>query len=216
MPPKQTKPKTEVTATTPAPTPVVLPPTPPTQAQEPKQPKQKKQKVDATPAAASSEETAPVSEEVVVSELVTQTAEFFAKLNSMSVAFTNLKSEFRVLERQWARELKTAQKSQAKRKRKSGNRQPSGFVKPTKISDELAVFLGKDKGSEMARTEVTRLINGYIRSNSLQDKDNGRKINPDAKLQKLLKLQKSDELTYFNLQKYMKPHFSTAAKPTTA
>ena len=68
----------------------------------------------------------------------------------------------------------------------------------------------------MARTEVTREINAYIREHKLQDKDNGRKINPDAKLLKLLKLKKGDELTYFNLQKYMSPHFAKAVKAETS
>ena len=65
----------------------------------------------------------------------------------------------------------------------------------------------------MARTEVTREINAYIRQHSLQDKENGRKIVPDLPLSKLLKLKKNDELTYFNLQRYMSPHFQKA--PTT-
>jgi upstream activation factor subunit UAF30 len=148
-----------------------------------------------------------------VSELVAQSTEFLAKLNQASALFASLKTEFRTLEKRWSRELKTAQKSQSKRKRKSGNRQPSGFVKPTKISDELAKFLEKPVGSEMARTDVTREINQYIRSHNLQDKENGRKINPDTKLQTLLKLKKTDELTYFNLQRYMSPHFSKTEKP---
>jgi len=93
------------------------------------------------------------------------------------------------------------------RKRKSVNRAPSGFVKPTRISDELASFLKKPSGSEMARTEVTHDINKYIRTNNLQDKENGRKINFDTKLATLFKLNESDELTYFNLQRYMSPHF---------
>jgi len=89
-------------------------------------------------------------------------------------------------------------------------------VKPTRISDELASFLGKDKGTEMARTDVTREINLYIRSNNLQDTANGRKINPDTKLTSLLKLKTTDELTYFNLQKYMSPHFQKAADAAAA
>ena len=97
-----------------------------------------------------------------------------------------------------------------KKKRKVGNRAPSGFVKPTRISDELAKFLEKPSGSEMARTEVTRDINKYIRTHNLQDTQNGRKINPDSKLATLLKLKKTDELTYFNLQRYMSPHFAKA------
>ena len=87
---------------------------------------------------------------------------------------------------------------------------PSGFVKPTNISDELASFLGKEKGAEMARTDVTREINTYIRAHKLQDKDNGRKINPDSKLAALFKLKNTDELTYFNIQKFMSPHFAKA------
>jgi len=62
----------------------------------------------------------------------------------------------------------------------------------------------------MARTEVSKEINKYIQSNNLKDPANGRKINPDAKLSKLLKLNKNDELTYFNLQRYMKHHFIKA------
>jgi upstream activation factor subunit UAF30 len=145
-------------------------------------------------------------------DVVAQSTEFLAKLNQLSSLIASLKTEYRTLEKKWTRELKTAQKTNAKRKRKSGNRAPSGFVKPTKISDELAKFLDKPVGSEMARTDVTREINKYIRSHNLQDKENGRKINPDTKLQSLLKLKKTDELTYFNLQRYMSPHFSKASK----
>ena len=89
----------------------------------------------------------------------------------------------------------------------STHRVPCGFVRPSKISNELAEFLGKPVGTEMARTDVSRLINSYIRVNNLQDPQNGRNINPDAKLRTLLKIDENDELNYFNLQKYMRPHF---------
>jgi chromatin remodeling complex protein RSC6 len=146
------------------------------------------------------------------SDIIAQSTEFLSKLNQMSSMIASLKTEYRTLEKKWTRELKAAQKTSAKRKRKSGNRAPSGFVKPTRISDELATFLDKPSGTEMARTDVTREINKYIRSNNLQDKENGRKINPDTKLQSLLKLNTTDELTYFNLQRYMSPHFFKAVK----
>jgi len=136
-----------------------------------------------------------------------QSIEFLAKLQQLGVLISALKTEYRTLEKKWTRELKTAQKQSYKRKRKAGNRAPSGFVKPTLISDELAAFLGKEKGSLLARTAVSKEINNYIRANSLQDPANGRKINADAKLSKLLKLAKTDDLTYFNLQKFMKHHF---------
>ena len=138
-------------------------------------------------------------------------SEFMSKLQALTQQMNLLKGEFRVLEKRATRELKAAQKVQAKRKRKGVSRQPSGFVKPTLISDELASFLKKPTGTEMARTEVTREINGYIRAHSLQDKQNGRKINPDVHLAKLLKINDGDELTYFNLQRYMSPHFAKAA-----
>ena len=139
----------------------------------------------------------------------------FAKLQQVTTMLSALKTDFRQLEKRATRELKVANKQSAKRRRKSGNRSPSGFVKPTLISPELASFLGKTTGTEMARTEVTREINAYIRKNNLQDKENGRKINPDGNLSKLLKLKADDELTYFNLQRYMSPHFAKMGGKTS-
>jgi len=158
---------------------------------------------------AGSVETPPTDVEAPLAE---QSVEFLAKLQQLSVMISTIKSEYRALEKKWSREVKIAQKASSKKKRKAGNRAPSGFVKPTKISDELAKFLEKPTGSEMARTEVTRDINKYIRTHNLQDKENGRKIIPDTKLATLLKLKKTDELTYFNLQRYMSPHFAKANK----
>jgi upstream activation factor subunit UAF30 len=182
-----------------------------------KKPKTPKTEVAVAPVV---EETAPVVAAVsatpvvadVDNSIIEQSTEFFAKLQQIGTMIATLKNEYKSLEKKWTRELKTAQKQTNKRKKRAGNRAPSGFVKPTRISDELASFLGKDKGSEMARTDVTREINTYIRAHKLQDKDNGRKINPDSKLASLLKLNKTDELTYFNLQKYMSPHFAKSVK----
>jgi len=161
--------------------------------------------VIATPAAAA--ETSSITEDF---------AAFFTKLQSVTSLLSALKSDFRALEKKSARQLKVSQKASAKRKHSSVNRAPSGFVQPTLISDELAGFLGKDKGSKMARTEVTREINAYIRSNNLQDKENGRRINADNNLSNLLKLKKGDELTYFNLQRYMSQHFAKLDKTVKA
>jgi chromatin remodeling complex protein RSC6 len=133
--------------------------------------------------------------------------DFGEKINQLTSMLSVMKNEYKSLEKIISRELKAAQKASQKKKRASGNRAPSGFIKPTLISDELAAFLGKDKGTELARTTVSKEINAYIRAAKLQDPTNGRKINADAKLAKLLKLAKGDELTYFNLQKYMKHHF---------
>jgi len=165
-------------------------------------------------AVASAEETVMSAESI--STVFDQFAGFMAKLQSVSAQMSTLRTEFRNIERQVTRDLKAAAKVSQKRKRKTGNRAPSGFVKPTLISNELASFLGKPEGTEMARTEVTREINAYIREHKLQDKENGRKIIADKKLTGLLKLKKGDELTYFNLQRFMSPHFAKAADKIAA
>ena len=177
----------------------------------------KAEPVQATPAPAPVAE-APAAEVAAPAPpaLTEDFTAFMAKLQQVTSMLSTLRTEFRQLEKKATRELKAAQKASAKRKRKAGNRSPSGFVKPTLISNELAAFLGKDKGTEMARTQVTREINSYIRAHNLQDPKNGRRILADTKLRKLLKLTKEDELTYFNLQRYMSPHFAKATKKVDA
>ena len=167
----------------------------------------------AAPAAAAPAPVVAAASDAAVevdSSLVEQSGEFLVKLQQLGALINALKTEYRTLEKKWTRDLKVAQKQSSKRKRKAGARAPSGFVKPTRISDELASFLAKPSGTEMARTEVTRDINKYIREHNLQDKANGRQINPDTKLASLLKVAKTDVLTYFNLQRYMSPHFAKA------
>ena len=164
--------------------------------------------------------TEPVSAPVeqvaeVENSILEKSLEFTAKLQQLGNLLAALKPEFKNIEKMFLRELKASQKLNTKRKRKSGNRAPSGFVKPTRISDELAKFLDKPIGSEMARTDVTKDINAYIRANKLQDVTNGRKIIPDKKLASLLKIKQNEELTYFNLQKFMSIHFAKAGAKAT-
>jgi len=174
-----------------------------TQEVKPKKASKKAASTEATQEAstqeAATQEAAPVSSEF---------ADFMTKLQQLGNLVNSLKSEFRTLEKKANKDLKSITKANAKRKRKNVNRAPSGFVKPTLISAELASFLGKTAGTEMARTEVTREINAYIREHQLQDKSNGRIINADTKLSSLLKIPTGEELTYFNLQRYMSPHFT--------
>ena len=207
-----------------APAPVVAAATP-VKVVKPKAPTAPKEAVAVSSASASASTTvaadaAPADEAVAApsteSLISSQFASISAKLQQVVAFAASLRSELRALERHAVKELRTAQKASAKKRRKVGNRAPSGFVKPTLISKELAEFLGKTDGAEMARTEVTREINAYIRNNNLQDKENGRRINPDTKLKSLLKLKKGEELTYFNLQRYMSPHFAAAVKAVAA
>lgn len=160
-------------------------------------------------AAATNELTPAVAGDIGASLAIKMT-DFSAKLQLLVGILSTLKNDYKSLEKIVSREMKNAKKASSKKRRINANRKPSGFIKPTRISDELAEFLGKTIGTEMARTEVSKEINTYIHSNGLQDKSNGRKINPDPRLTKLLKLSKEDELTYFNLQRYMKHHFIKA------
>ena len=198
----------------PAPVPVSAPATASKTDKAPKAPKTPKSEA-AAPAATPVVAATPASDAhtdgpALETSLSSLFSEFGSKLHTLSSGLSSLRSDFRTLERNVAREMRAAQKA-SKRKRKTGNRAPSGFVKPTLISKELAEFLGKPVGTELARTEVTREINAYIRTHNLQDKENGRKINPDTKLKSLLQVKKGEELTYFNLQQYMSRHFAKAS-----
>ena len=167
------------------------------------------------------ETSVPEVENVVVTSDSTSAVnqgftEFISKFQGILSQFSTLRTELKTLERQTIKQLKVVEKLNNKKKR-GIKRKPSGFVKPAPISDELATFLGKDKGIEMARTDVTREINQYIRTHNLQDKENGRKINPDSALSTLLKITPESDvvLTYFNLQRYMGPHFPKVIKVET-
>lgn len=93
---------------------------------------------------------------------------------------------------------------------------PSGFAKPTNISAELASFIGFPEGDLIARPAVTKKITEYIRTNNLQNENNKRIIEfnrPGGEaLATLLRLNDHDfekePITFFNLQKYLKIHFS--------
>jgi hypothetical protein len=154
--------------------------------------------------------------EVAVIDAVTLSSklgDFASKIQQVAALLTSMKSDYKTLEKTVARELKQATKSSGKKRKTSANKSPSGFVKPTKISDELIKFLGKEAGTEMSRVEVSKEITSYINEHKLKDEKCGRQINPDAKLSKLLKINKDEILTFFNLQRYLKIHFIKAVVP---
>ena len=127
-------------------------------------------------------------------------------LSSLKSQITMIQNQVRGIEKQVKKELKSLERKINKNKNK-GSRKPSGFAVPTTISKELCDFMNVDNGAKMARTEVTQYIISYIKQKKLQDKNNGRKIKPDKALKSLLNMKKNDDLTYFNLQKYMNKHF---------
>lgn len=175
-----------------------------------------------TPAPAPASGSEPATENTPVKtqptyELSEAAAAQFAELSAELHTIQNMISKYRVnmkaLEKSVCKELKVMDKANANALKRKKTRSPSGFVKPTPISDELAEFISVDKGSLLARTEVTKKLTEYIKTNSLQDSSNGRWINPDEKLAKLLRFEKGDgrQLTYFNLQSYLAVHFQKAS-----
>jgi chromatin remodeling complex protein RSC6 len=130
------------------------------------------------------------------------------KLSYFKSEINIIQQQLKTIEKKVKKEVKSLKKAVNKKKNK-GNKAPSGFAKPTKVSKELCKFLNKEEGTEIARTEVTSFLSSYVRTNNLQNKDNKKIILPDEKLKYLLGINDSEELTYFNLQKYMNKHFIT-------
>ena len=156
------------------------------------------------------QETAPVVTVSSLEDIESQFASINARLAELRAIETSIVKEVRTLQKSAVRYLKEVQKKSKRKRQTQPNgvkRAPSGFAKPSLISNELCQFLGQPKGTEIARTEVTKFLTCYIKEHELQDPENRRRIKPDKKLQKLLNNAANDEVTYFNLQRYMKVHF---------
>tara|TARA_B110001469_G_scaffold101788_1_gene99640 strand:+ start:1277 stop:1954 length:678 start_codon:yes stop_codon:yes gene_type:complete len=159
---------------------------------------------------------APVAEHISEEEtdstttIETEFNSLTERLTQLKVLQTSILSDLKKLQKSVHKHVKECSKKQKKKRCKdpgAPKRAPSGFAKPALISTQLCNFLGKPEGTEMARTEVTKYLTKYIKEHNLQDQANRRKILPDNSLQKLLNVGSDDEVTYFNLQKYMKVHF---------
>ena len=145
----------------------------------------------------------------VLQEISASFKDLVSTLTAVQTQARSAVSAVRAVERLVTKRVKEANKKRG-RKNKDPNkakRAPSGFAKPSLISDELCVFLGKPSNTFMARTEVTKHLTKYIKDNNLQDPLNKRKIVPDEVLKKVLNVSDEDDVTYFNLQKHMKHHF---------
>ncbi len=181
------------------------------------------------PVAAKKEEVAPVAAETPAVEGGAAEATLgsaseeklkavVSRVNELLETLRTVAGELKLLQKQVTKDFKEAAKTQRTRRGKRGGavagaekakRSPSGFAKPTLISDELCGFLKVPTGTQLARTEVTRKITEYIKTHSLQNQANKKIILPDATLGALLK-NGDAEVTYFNLQKFLKNHFTKA------
>jgi len=133
-----------------------------------------------------------------------QFANILTTIGGFKSQLSTLQSQVKSLERNVKKQMKALMK---KKRKVKGNRKPSGFAVPTKISNELCDFMSMPRGSSMARTEVTQYIIKYIKDHELQWQPNRKIIKPNMSLKSLLNMKNDEELTYFNIQKYMNKHF---------
>lgn len=194
---RKTAAKKQVVVEEATPTPVVVAPTP----------------VVESTASTTTETPATETPATETPSLEDQFKDILTRLQEFRSLSNTLMQDVRKLHKNVNRQIRESSKKNRRRKPASGDskRPPSGFAKPALISDPLCQFLSVPSGTEMARTEVTKYLTKYIKEHKLQDSDNKRIINCDSKLASLLNVNPSDEVTYFNLQKYMKPHFPTSA-----
>lgn len=137
--------------------------------------------------------------------------------DKLSLALSTIKDVTLAVKNLQKDHTKLLKATQKKRKGGAANagaggakRSPSGFAKPTRLSPELCKFLGQPEGTELARTDVTRMLNSYIKEHKLQSDGDKRNIdvNKDPELKALMNLKEgAAPVTYFNLQTHIKEHF---------
>lgn len=166
----------------------------------------------ASPVAAKKQpEPTPVAPAPVVEAPAAETSsplvDLSSKITALSATVKDVQTALKVLVKEYERMKKLVEKTE--RKRANARTQPSGFAKPTKISDEMCDFLEVPRGTELSRTDVTRKINAYVKQHNLNKADNKRIILPDPKLKKILG-SGDEEVSFFVLQRYIKNHFIKA------
>ena len=178
--------------------------------------KQMKQKEEVKPIIETPVEATPVVEDTVGQSLAVEEVsdqynfeEITARLREAGSLIKELTSQVATLQRRVIRDRKVMDRKMKGRVKRvvDPNKPPSGFAKPGPVSDELRKFLSLGSDELIARTEVTKRITIYCKENNLQKPEDKRTINVDPPLRKLLRIDKGEELTFFNLQKYMKVHY---------
>jgi len=131
---------------------------------------------------------------------------YTSKLSDLIKEMKELQSIGKTIEKDFNTISKNINKS--KKGKKSTKARPlSGFAVPSALSQELYEFLNITKGEMVPRKDVTKMINDYIKANECRDEKDKRKILPDAALKAIFNCGDDDNITYFNLQTYMKHHY---------
>jgi len=208
----------------PAPVVVAAPPVAP-KAAEPKAPKSKAAKV-ATPAKV--EATVPtVAAPAAVPAVVVATASSESQLVALAETLKSLSADLSTRVRDAVKAVQEAAKSakrearDSKKKKKvdpatlspeqraawEKRRANNAFLVQRPLTEELCHFMGLKSGETRSQTQVTKFISEYVKKHSCFDPSFKRRILPNAALAKLLRVSDKDEVTYLNLQSFLKVHF---------
>jgi hypothetical protein len=169
------------------------------------------------PAAATAVTATPVeSAEAPVVSVQDDVKAMLTQANTVRETVGSLVAELKRLEKRVARLQKEADKRRRRSKKPVEGeevkpRKPSIFELPTPLSNDLCSFLALSSGSKESRSNVTKAITTYVKLHNLKNKHT---INPDAKLKSLLGVKDGEVLTYFNLQRYLNPHYLKTVAPS--
>jgi chromatin remodeling complex protein RSC6 len=132
-------------------------------------------------------------------------AEVNAAFNDLKLAQDNYQKSVKKLNITFESQLKKEQKHANKPKKE---RKACGFAVAVAVSDAMCEFMEVEKGSLIARTDITKKLNAYIKANTLENPENRQQILPDEKLWKILgEDAKGANITHFTIQKYINGHF---------
>lgn len=158
-------------------------------------------------------ETKSDKSETEKNAFITKLNLFTSKVAAINREVRELQSIGRTLERDFTQVIRVITKQKSKNKSNMENRPLSGFAMPSLLSKELYSFLNIEEGTRIPRKDVTRKLNEYIKEHNLRDEKDKRRITPNATLMKIFGCKETDNVTYFNLQTYMKHHFIKDVKP---
>ena len=188
-------------------------------------------------AAPKTEKKTPAKAEVVVPTVAAPAAVAGAPTQSSEVLLASLTEQLKALSTEFTTKVreavkatqeaaKVAKKEQrdSKKKRKvnpadmtpeqraawEARRANNAFLVERPLSPELCSFMGIASGSKRSQTQVTKYVSEYVKSHNCFDPSFKRRIIPNAALAKLLRVDDKTEVTYLNLQKYLKVHFLKA------
>jgi chromatin remodeling complex protein RSC6 len=152
----------------------------------------------------SEEEKLPVN----INKLVVKIESIKNKMIDQKKNMEEIANELKIFEKSLLKLVKKYVKKDPEKSVDKSEKKKSGFALPTKVSDDLCEFMGQPKGSLIARTEVTKFLNIYIKENALKDNNAKKYIIPNDALWKILGEEaRGQVLTHFTIQKYMNKHF---------